>query len=165
MLRVLLTAFSEGEQCAGESAPSASIKRWGLGRQLSWTQWGCWQLLTGRAMLPLTLSCTQCLLILECNLRLHSTCRCIYTICQHPEVEAKVAAELDVLGLLATPDRPQPRCMEHADLSRLTYLQCIIKVRCCPGISLHCHCGLRLGAVHGVQLAFHFSIHTLLAPC
>jgi len=57
-------------------------------------------------------------------------CRCIYTICQHPAVEAKVAAELDALGLLATPDRPQPRCMEHADLARLTYLQCIIKVRC-----------------------------------
>jgi len=54
----------------------------------------------------------------------------VCTICQHPEVEAKVAAELDALGLLATPDRPQPRCMEHADLARLTYLQCIIKVRC-----------------------------------
>ena len=54
--------------------------------------------------------------------------RCIYAICQNPEVEAKVVAELDAVGLLATPDRPEPRCMEHADLARLTYLQCVIKV-------------------------------------
>ena len=54
--------------------------------------------------------------------------RCIYAICQHPEVEARVAAELAAAGLLATPERPQPRSMEHADLARLTYLQCVIKV-------------------------------------
>ena len=29
-------------------------------------------------------------------------CRCIYAICQHPEVEARVAAELAAAGLLAT---------------------------------------------------------------
>ena len=39
-----------------------------------------------------------------------------------------MAAELDSVGLLATPDRPQPRVMEHADLARLPYLQCVIKV-------------------------------------
>ena len=55
-------------------------------------------------------------------------CRCIYAICQHPEVEARVAAELGAAGLLATLERPQPRCMEHADLAQLTYLQCVIKV-------------------------------------
>ena len=55
-------------------------------------------------------------------------CRCIYAICQHPEVEARVAAELAAAGLLATPQRPQPRCMEHADLARLAHLQCVIKV-------------------------------------
>ncbi len=38
-----------------------------------------------------------------------------------------MAAELDAVGLLATPDRPEPRCMEHVDLARLTYLQCVIK--------------------------------------
>ncbi|CAL5229620.1 g12983 [Coccomyxa viridis] len=57
----------------------------------------------------------------------HTIAWCIYAICQHPEVEAKVAAELDAVGLLATPDRPEPRCMEHVDLARLTYLQCVIK--------------------------------------
>ncbi len=39
-----------------------------------------------------------------------------------------MAAELDSVGLLATPDRPQPRVMEYADLARLPYLQCVIKV-------------------------------------
>lgn len=39
-----------------------------------------------------------------------------------------MAAELDAVGLLATLQRPQPRCMEHADLARLTYLQAVIKV-------------------------------------
>ncbi|CAK0784537.1 hypothetical protein CVIRNUC_007741 [Coccomyxa viridis] len=57
----------------------------------------------------------------------HTIAWCIYAICQHPEVEAKVAAELAAAGLLATPERPQPRCMEHADLARLPYLQCVIK--------------------------------------
>ena len=37
--------------------------------------------------------------------------------------------ELRGLGLLATPEQPQPRALEHADLSRLTHLTCAIKVR------------------------------------
>jgi len=49
-------------------------------------------------------------------------------ISQHPEVEARVVEELRGLGLLATPEQPQPRALEHADLSRLTYLTCAIKV-------------------------------------
>jgi fatty acid synthase len=36
--------------------------------------------------------------------------------------------ELNELGLLVTPDRPHPRPLEYADLSRLTYLNCVIKV-------------------------------------
>ena len=47
---------------------------------------------------------------------------CAGTWSQHPEVEAKLAAELDAAGLLVTPDRPFPRPMEYADLGRLTYL-------------------------------------------
>ncbi|BDA44790.1 probable Dynein assembly factor 1, axonemal at C-terminar half [Coccomyxa sp. Obi] len=52
---------------------------------------------------------------------------CSYDISQHPEVEQKVVEELDQLGLLATPERPTPRGLELADLSRLTYLNCVIK--------------------------------------
>ena len=52
-----------------------------------------------------------------------------YTIQQHPEVEAKLLAELDAAGLLVTADRPHPRPMEYADLGRLTYLTWVCKVR------------------------------------
>ncbi len=40
--------------------------------------------------------------------------------------------ELDQLGLLVTPDRPQPRPLEYADLARLTYLNCVIRVGSSP---------------------------------
>lgn len=47
---------------------------------------------------------------------------------QHPEVEARVVEELDALQLLATAERPAPRSPEYADIARLTYLKCVIKV-------------------------------------
>ena len=37
--------------------------------------------------------------------------------------------ELRSLGLLATPEQPRPRALEHADLGKLTYLGCAVKVR------------------------------------
>jgi fatty acid synthase len=63
--------------------------------------------------------------------RTHSACHDTrrYLISQHPEVEAKLAAELDGAGLLVTPQRPQPRPLAHADLARLTYLNCVLKAR------------------------------------
>ena len=54
--------------------------------------------------------------------------RARYLLSQHPEVEARVVAELDALELLVTPRRPRPRALEWADLGRLTYLQAVIKV-------------------------------------
>ena len=36
--------------------------------------------------------------------------------------------ELDSLGLLATESRPQPRELQYEDLSKLTYLNLVIKV-------------------------------------
>ena len=50
---------------------------------------------------------------------------------QHAEVEAKAAAELDSLGLLATPQRPRPRAMVYEDLARLQYLSWVVKVPPC----------------------------------
>ena len=47
---------------------------------------------------------------------------------QHPAVETRLAAELDAAGLLVTRACPQPRALAYADLSRLTYLQCVLKV-------------------------------------
>ena len=51
-----------------------------------------------------------------------------FFICQYPKVEARITEELRGLGLLATPEQPQPRALEHADLGKLTHLTCAIKV-------------------------------------
>lgn len=42
-------------------------------------------------------------------------------------MEKKIAAELDAHGLLATPKNPHPRVPDYTDLSKLTYLSCVIK--------------------------------------
>lgn len=39
-----------------------------------------------------------------------------------------IAEELDSLGLLATPQRPQPRPIECDDIPKLVYLTAVIKV-------------------------------------
>lgn len=49
-------------------------------------------------------------------------------------MEAKILDELESLGLMATPERPQPRQLEYSDLNRLPYLQAVIKV-CSLGYS------------------------------
>lgn len=51
-----------------------------------------------------------------------------YLISQHPEVEAKILAELDALELTITPQRPRPREMVYSDLSKMVYLNAVIKV-------------------------------------
>ena len=49
----------------------------------------------------------------------HTSAWALYLLACYPEVEAKVAAELDAAGLLVTPARPHPRALEFADLSNL----------------------------------------------
>ena len=72
-----------------------------------------------------------------CAIRMCCTCAghtgtwALYLISQHPEVEAKVAAELDAAELLVTSARPQPRQCCYDDLARLPYLKCVIKVSEC----------------------------------
>ena len=67
--------------------------------------------------------------------RLHAMPRqricCRYTVSQHPKVEAKIVAELQQLGLMPTAQQPQPRDLEYADMSELTYLQAVVKVQAC----------------------------------
>jgi hypothetical protein len=48
-------------------------------------------------------------------------------IASHPEVQAKIAAELDTMGLLVTPQRPVPRDMVLEDLRQLPYLTACVK--------------------------------------
>ena len=51
----------------------------------------------------------------------------------HPEVEAKVLAELQALQLMPSTEQLQPRAMEYDDVARLTYTSNAIKAsRCLP---------------------------------
>ena len=68
----------------------------------------------------------------------HTGTWALFLLAQHPEVEAKLAAELDAAGLLVTADRPQPRALEWADLGGLVYLQAVIKARPTPFHALLC---------------------------
>ena len=53
-----------------------------------------------------------------------------YMIATHPHVERRVVAELDALGLLATPARPCPRELAYEDVGKLSVLTNCIKARC-----------------------------------
>jgi cytochrome P450 len=76
----------------------------------------------------------------------------LFTLSQHPEVEAKIVAELDAAGLLATPERPEPRRLEWADLGKLVYLQAFIKevLRMYPPVGIG---QLRMCHTHDLRLA------------
>ena len=76
----------------------------------------------------------------------------LYLLSQHPEVEAKIVAELDAAELLATPSRPQPRKLEWADLNKLVYLQAFIKevLRVYPPVGIG---QLRMCHTHDLKLA------------
>ena len=67
-------------------------------------------------------------------------------ISSHPEVEARALAELGALGLLPTPEHPQPRAMTYDDLSRLVYTSNAIRVSAgvLPVLS---HCGAHLSVL------------------
>lgn len=58
----------------------------------------------------------------------HSLAWTLYCVSQHKEVEEKIVAELGSLGLLATPGNPFPRKVEWEDLSKMPYLDAVIKV-------------------------------------
>ena len=45
----------------------------------------------------------------------------------HPEVQRRVADELDALGLLASPANPAPRRPQHADLANMPYLDAVLR--------------------------------------
>ncbi|KAL4444155.1 hypothetical protein ABPG75_011892 [Micractinium tetrahymenae] len=58
----------------------------------------------------------------------HTMAWTLYLVAQHPEVEQKLCAELDTLGLLAMEQRPEPRRVEWEDCGKLPYLSATIKV-------------------------------------
>ncbi len=57
----------------------------------------------------------------------HTLAWALYLLSQHPEVEAKVAAELAQHDLLATPASPNPRSVQWDDVGKLMYLNAVIK--------------------------------------
>ena len=59
-------------------------------------------------------------------------CPCRFCVSQNPQIEAKIVKELGSLGLLATTGSPQPRPFQYEDLSKLTYLNLVIKVGFAP---------------------------------
>ena len=52
----------------------------------------------------------------------------VYCVSQAPKVEAKIVEELRSLDLLATRAQPAPRPIQWEDVSKLTYLNNVIKV-------------------------------------
>lgn len=57
-------------------------------------------------------------------------------LAQNPAALHKLEEELDVAGLLKTAHNPNPRDFTYADISKLHWLDCCIKVSpaafCCP---------------------------------
>lgn len=49
----------------------------------------------------------------------HTICWALLLIATHPEVEARVLAELAALGLAASPDKPQPGTMKWEHLAQV----------------------------------------------
>ncbi|KAK9832543.1 hypothetical protein WJX81_007874 [Elliptochloris bilobata] len=82
----------------------------------------------------------------------HTGTWALFLLAQHPEVEARLAAELDAAKLLATPARPRPHQLQWADLGRLTYLQAVIKevLRMYPPVGLG---QIRISHRHDLHLA------------
>ncbi|CAL8469474.1 g9015 [Coccomyxa elongata] len=106
----------------------------------------------------------------------HTGAWTLYMLSQHPEVEARLVKELDALQLLVTAERPAPRSPEYADISRLTYLKCVIKevLRMYPPVGIgqirvsHSHdvmlCGGKLAIPRGTLLWVpHHAMHNTAA--
>ncbi|KAI8464092.1 MAG: cytochrome P450 [Monoraphidium minutum] len=68
----------------------------------------------------------------------HTTSWTLFNIATHPEVQAKIADELDGLGLLHKLGCPPPRELELDDLKRLPYMSASLKeaMRMLPVVSL-----------------------------
>lgn len=52
----------------------------------------------------------------------------MFLLGKHPEAMARLETELDAAGLLVTPQRPQPRALTYADISKLPWLDACVKV-------------------------------------
>lgn len=90
-----------------------------------------------------------------------------YLVSQHPDVEAKIVAELDAAGLLVTAQRPQPRKLTLEDAlspQHLPYLKAVLKV-CAEKqwqasayeYGMHDMAGEHVNVSHAYRKDMHFS--------
>ena len=57
----------------------------------------------------------------------HTGTWALYLLSQHRDVEARVLAELQEVGVMASATNPTPRPLEYSDLAKLPYLQAVVK--------------------------------------
>ena len=60
----------------------------------------------------------------------------VFLLGKHTEAMARLEAELDAAGLLMTPERPQPRALTYADISKLPWLDACVKARTAAACTL-----------------------------
>jgi cytochrome P450 len=51
----------------------------------------------------------------------HTVCWTLFLLATHPEAEARLCAELDSLGLLASPNKPRPALLQWEHLSQVSH--------------------------------------------
>jgi hypothetical protein len=109
----------------------------------------------------------------------HTICWTLFLLATHPEAEQRLCEELDALGLLASPERPQPGALQWEHLSQLKYLSAVINesMRMYPvtssGVIRVTHAPINLGGHHlppGQPIlvpmwAVHRSAHVGSAVC
>ena len=127
---VPFAAESVQQQTSGlqQRQASAALPIFGLTRLLT-TPVGGLQLLThqlARCCPPQTLD--DCLVRSGVDTTAHTATWLLYMLISHADVQHKLLEELDGLGLLATPERPEPLLISSGDVFKLPYLQAIIKV-------------------------------------
>jgi cytochrome P450 len=68
----------------------------------------------------------------------HTICWTLFLLATHPEAEARLCAELDSLGLLASPGKPRPAALQWEHLSQVSHtaLSTAIGNRTLSGIML-----------------------------
>ena len=80
--------------------------------------------------MPMPLACAKCGVASLQVSKLMGACR--YFLAKNPLSMARLVAELDAAGLLVTDQCPRPRAFTYADISKLRFLDCVIRVRPAP---------------------------------
>ena len=149
MLSEIGMLFVEGFETTGEPSGKGDYAGGGCSIFLAWlaaarharAATACWHAHRGSCMSTLTFcQANHCWSPTPGSCALpagHTTSWTLFNIATHPEAQAKIAAELDALGLLHKPGHT-PRELELDDLKRMPYLSAALKeaMRMFPVVSL-----------------------------